>query len=411
MFLTPEIVSRLLRETPGMRTDPAIYYFLAPVFSGYFAYLRPKEKGIEISDVLLIWEDVCFLIEAKTRESSEDASRIWIKDKIEDGIDQINNRAKMLKSGGLKTLRNKWTGESTFKPSEIDYYYGIIILQHNSDCYDPRDVALDKFRDGEIPIQVFSLADFYQLLRFINTPIDFLVYYELRSIYGQKNYLMVHDEFNTYKGIIFSWCDIAKEIKDSTKPVEKVAEEQEFLLSYTKAILRTNDAKDEYYKMVAFGLLMDLSIISLCQNAPRDQKGNYVYDAEHEQNIEATRYMVELSRQRRCVYGEQWYLSASNSLKTDELHFSHGYSPTRHKTYIFISLPEVTDSAINFFASGRALEIMYKNHSKQCIIYAASTLNIIHTFEYVKSLVVGQAKDTEMEDKYIINTKCAFIEI
>jgi hypothetical protein len=410
MFLTDQIISRLLKETPGMRTDPAIFYLLTPVFSGYFSYLRPKDKGIEISDVLLIWEDVCFLIEAKTRESADDASRTWIKDKIEDGIEQINTRARMLKSGQLKNLQNKWTGKFTFEPSKIEYYYGVIVLQHNSEQYDPRDVALDKFKSSEIPIQVFSLADFYQLFRFINTPIDFLVYYELRSMFGRKNYLMVHDEFEIYKGIILSWSDLAKEIEGSSKPIEKIIEEQEFLLSCTKAILRTKDANDRDYKRVAFGLLIDLAIISLCQKAPKNEKGMYVYDPDHKYLIEATRFMMELSRQRRCVYGEQWFLSGSKSIKTDEFHYSHGYSPTRQKSYIFVSMPEVTDDSVNFFANNEALAIMNKNNSNRCIIYAASTMNILFTYEYLKKLVTGQMEIPEMEDEYVLDTKCALIE-
>ena len=220
---------------------------------------------------------------------------------------------------------------------------------------------------------------------------------------------MVHDEFETYKGIILGWRDIALEIEGSTKLLEKVAEEQEFLLSYTNAILRTDDATEENYKAVTFGLLIDLAIVSLCQLAPRDKKGSYLYDTDHAYLIEATKFMVELSRQRRCVYGEQWYLSASDSLKSNELRFSHGYSPLRQKTYCFVSMPKVTDDIVNSFANDTALNIMNDDQTSQCMIYAASSLNIVHTYDHLKSLVVGQQDPAEMEDKYIVDTKCAYI--
>ncbi len=220
---------------------------------------------------------------------------------------------------------------------------------------------------------------------------------------------MVHDEFEIYKGIILGWSDLAKEVEDSQKPVEKNIEEQEFLLTYTKAILRTSDATDQDYKRVAFGLLLDLAIISLCQQSPRDDKGKYVYDPAHEYLIESTRFMIELSRQRRCVYGEQWFMSGSKSAKTGELHYSHGYSPMRGKLYIFVSMPKVTEDHVNSFVNSEALVIMSKYGTKRCVVYAASTANILFTYEYLKKLVFGQAEVSDMEEEYILDTKCAFI--
>ncbi len=151
-------------------------------------------------------------------------------------------------------------------------------------------------------------------------------------------------------------------------------------------------------------------IISLCQKAPKDKKGMYVYDSDHKYLIEATRFMMELSRQRRCVYGEQWFLSGSKSIKTGELHYSHGYSPTRQKSYIFVSMPEVTEDSLKFFANNEALSIMNKNNSNGCIIYAASTMNILFTYEYLNKLVKGKLEEPEMEDEYILDTKCVLIE-
>ncbi len=404
MFLDEKVLANLLKETPGKRTDPAIYYLLSQRFTAYWLYLRPTSEGIEITDVLMFWDDVCFLIEAKTREKQSNASELWIKNKIADGIKQINERAENLKDGVVTKLRNKWRGEIQFNPDKIKYYYGIIVIQHYSAPYDPRNVASEEFNKSKIPIQVFSLFDFSELLRFINTPVDFLVYYEMRNKYGRENFLMVHNEFETYKSILF-------ETDEGDVNSKQIDEEKEFLLSYSKAILRTNDALDEDYKNVAYGLLIDLAIVSLCKKSPSDETGKRVGNDDHDFFIESIESMVELSRRRRCLYGKLWYSVALKALKNGALEYNQGTSPSRQKLYLFLSSTSLTNEVMKSFTQEVPIEIMGKSNTKRCIIYGASTDKILLNYNYLYNLVIGNKDNPELSIDNMIDTISAYISI
>jgi hypothetical protein len=133
----------------------------------------------------------------------------------------------MLRAGEVTELRNKWRGVAKWNPSQVKDYYGIIIMNHSSDLYEPRLIATEAFKKAEIPIQVFSLLDFSQLLRFVNTAWDFIVYYELRAKFGRRHDCPVHQEFETYQGILSSYDELLSEDGVS---IAKAKKEQAFLL-------------------------------------------------------------------------------------------------------------------------------------------------------------------------------------
>ena len=374
MFLTPEIISRLVKKRPGERTDPVIYYFMAPIFTGYWSFLQPKDKGIEISDVLLVWGDVCILVEAKTRESAEDADERWCRKHICQAIGQLNDRARMLRSGELRRLRNKWREDTEFDPAIIKNYYGLVIIQHQSETYEPREIATECFANSEIPIQVYSLADFHELLRFVNTPIDFIIYYELRHSYGKNHALPVHGEFGTYKSIILSWTDLVIDNEQSSRTSKEIQKSEDFVMSYTKAILRTCDATDDDYENVASGYLIDLAISSLSQTYP-DGDDSDPDVAEHELAVEAAEYMAELGRQRRCAYGAVWRSLAVEADRSREAEYSVGYSPTRNRVYVFVAAQVGSAGFVSKFSSLHATRLMDKHQVDRCVFYCDSAPN------------------------------------
>lgn len=161
-------IRRLISLPLGDRTNHVLDMMLSPFFLGYWTFSRPKFKGIEFADTLLVWDDVCLLFEAKTRSVPGGAPRVWIKTQIQNAASTLNKRAKMLSSGQVTDIRNKYRGVLEWKKLNVSWYYGVIILQHQSESYDAREIAEDAFRKSQIPIQVFSLYDFLQLIRVIN---------------------------------------------------------------------------------------------------------------------------------------------------------------------------------------------------------------------------------------------------
>ena len=145
MLFDDNKIEKLLKIPPGNRTNQVLYYLLEPHLFGYWTFLEPKHKEIEIADILFIWEDVVVLFEAKTKSKPEKANEVWIKSNLNDAISTLNERSKLLKSREVKEVRNKWRGILKWENLSIKHYYGVIILNHQSDLYDPRTVARDAF--------------------------------------------------------------------------------------------------------------------------------------------------------------------------------------------------------------------------------------------------------------------------
>ena len=66
--ITEKALLRIKKRPVGYRSEDFVNYFLSPWFSGYWAFPKPKYKGGEIADSLLLWGDVAFLIEVKDSE-------------------------------------------------------------------------------------------------------------------------------------------------------------------------------------------------------------------------------------------------------------------------------------------------------------------------------------------------------
>lgn len=129
---------RRIKELPrGKQTEHFIYHLLLPKILGYWAFHGPKHGGKELADILVWWEDVVLLFEAKTKDTPDYPKESWIREKLRGAIKSINDRAGMLKRGEVDVLRNKWRGEVKWDPSGIKDYIGVIILNYNFDRENP----------------------------------------------------------------------------------------------------------------------------------------------------------------------------------------------------------------------------------------------------------------------------------
>jgi hypothetical protein len=131
----------LLSLPPGRRTNAVLQVLLDPVVFGYWLFREPKHKGVEIADSLMVCGDTALLFEAKTRmkPAADDAS--WIRSKLGEAVKQLNERARMLKEGHVSELRNPWRGALTWDPSAVKWYYGVVVMNHQSGPYDPLEMA------------------------------------------------------------------------------------------------------------------------------------------------------------------------------------------------------------------------------------------------------------------------------
>lgn len=409
MLLDDNKIEKLLKIPPGNRTNQVLYYLLEPHLFGYWAFLEPKHKEIEIADILFIWEDVVVLFEAKTKSKPEKANEVWIKSNLNDAISTLNERSKLLKSGEVKGVRNKWRGILKWESLSIKHYYGVIILNHQSDPYDPRTVARDAFAKSEIPIQVFSFFDFSELLRFVNTPWDFIVYYELRHEYGRKNHLLVQKEFDIYQNILSDWPDLIISSKASQLSYEGLETEQKSLVENANVILKSESATEESYRRIAASFLLDLLLGSIAKKADQDETGKRVGSDEHDKLVNGMQSIAELSRRRRCHYGELWLNLAKESLNTNQSKHCVGYSPLRNRKYIMVAvLEQRLDNDLYF--SNVAFNLMKKDNATSCLCIVATAKKIVRTFESLLASVKGLEESEILQDNEILDATVIYID-
>jgi len=97
---------------PGLRTNRVLHdLLLKPRLLGYWTFLEPGTKNLEIADVLILFGDVALFVQAKTRAVSRPPSNVWVQEAIADAIEQVNDRVADLRAGKVKTIRNEWRGE------------------------------------------------------------------------------------------------------------------------------------------------------------------------------------------------------------------------------------------------------------------------------------------------------------
>ncbi len=398
IIMDENIVKHLLGLSPGYRTEDSLHYLLSPSFLGYWTFLRPKHKGTELADILLISGDVCFLFEAKTRTKPGDASEKWIKAKLEDAACQLNKRAESLAEGEVSEIRNEWRGIVSWSDLKIRCYYGIIIIQHQSDPYDPRKVAPRAFENSKIPLQVFSLYDFSQLIRVINTPSDFVFFYEMRAGFAQKHLVRVHDEYETVKTIISQWPELTKG-KPAAYTDDQVEKDQSFLLELLKVVLHAKNATEEACQDYASSMLVDLAIALVARKADQDHTGKRIGSKEHDFFVDAIGAIAEMTRKRRSLYGNRWLKQAYEGIRSGSLEYYSGYSPSRKTGYLFISTPGEPSLCTERILQLSDQELKKQSSSQDHISLAATSIQIVSTYLWLKSIAEREnPQDLELSE-------------
>lgn len=389
MFLNDAIVARLLRMPIGERTNEALYYLLAPHLLGYWTFPKPEQDGREIGDLLFIFGDVCIIFEAKTRATPDTPSKGWIRSRLRDAVSQINDDYRRLSGGEVRTLRNQWRGEVTWASLGIRYYQGVIVMMHQSDPYDPRDLE-PSIIESPIPVHVLSLFDLSELIRLMNTPWDFVVYLEFRHRLGRKYELTVHREQSVYWGILSEWPRLAREQRPDLEDT-KLEDDARFLRSYTHAVMHTSDVDDESKTKIAASYLLDIAAGSLMNKANKNNTGKRVGGPDHELLVRTVELITELSRRRRAEYGLLWLTVAQKAIVSGKAEIAKGYSLGRNRSYVYIAHPTSDLSPPELLAIARRR--MRLDQSTAVVVVTATATSIVATYNSIRASMDGQHSD------------------
>jgi hypothetical protein len=371
--ITDKALLRIKKRPVGYRSEDFVNYFLSPWFSGYWAFPKPKYKGGEIADSLLLWGDVAFLIEVKERKGIK-SNTDWAKHKIAKDKTKILNWVESLKTEDSIILKNKYR-EIEFPREKIKNYYGLIVLNHLSESYDANEFLRDDSTEQKVAIQVISLADIFHLLRYINTPWDFVNYFESRFRLSQKTSVKVHQEKSVFgQNLPHMYHEMKHDIGK-----EQADDWNEFMDITIKAVNGDFQAGDPGLRRFASSFLIDSAIGGILYKAPRDRHGNFIIDDKFVSLIKSVEKLTELNRLIRAFWGERFIEKAERSLTSGNDEFVTGQSPNREICYGFIATNK-TSKARERLIEKIARSILLKNNQLEGIFIAASPENIFSTF-------------------------------
>jgi len=377
-----KLVARWLKLPEGKRSESVLNHLLLPWFSGYWIFPNPKFKGEEIADALLLWGDVLFIIQIKTRKGIKSDIK-WAENKISEEKARIAKWIDRLKSEESIILRNKFR-EIEFPRDKVKYYYGLVVLNHHSDPYDANEFLYKGNEPLDIPIQVISLVDIHQLLRYINTPWDLVIYFESRSRLSHKTSLKVHQEdvaFSMNLEHIYheSAYDIGKDEADKCN---------EFMDVTIKAINGNLKEGDPGLRQYAVSFLIDASIGGQLNRAPKDKKGNFIIDNKFVMLTKAVEVLSEMSRLRRAFYGEIFLKQAEIALNTGNDEYEVGRSTKRGISYGFLATSK-SGKELEDFLGPIAMSTLADHGNYEGIFIAAPPENVFSLYQTFSGWFTG----------------------
>jgi hypothetical protein len=322
------------------------------------------------------------LFEAKTKETEANAKESWIRDRIKDAIKSINARVDMFKSGEVGVLKNRWVGEVLWDPRRVTSYFGIVVIHHNSEPYDPGDIAPDDFKTSKVPIAVISLADLMALVRHTNTVWDLIIYFECRFRLGLRQKLPVHQEEELYQAVL-SWYP---ELTEGYLDWEDAIRYQQYQLGISNAIIRSEIATEQGYADLAVSYLIDVCIRAMAEEKTRDDKVTESYS----RYVRAMAALSEMARYRRTEYGKRLLELARDAAEKSGTAEKASYSPSRDRAYLFVAFGGASSIPEEPYLEMRAKQELDKTNASSFLGIGAQAEKVISTYKWLLAVVKGQ---------------------
>jgi hypothetical protein len=378
---------RLLSLPPPQRTNAILSEQFASRFLGYWSFGEPKQAGIEWGDTLLVFDDVCFIVEAKTRNKPGGAPTTWIRSAIAGAVEQINKKADAFASGQVNTLRNKWRGQFKWGDLGIEHYYGIVVLMHTSDPYVASDLAPDAMASARYPTSVVSLHDLLELLRFINTAPDLINYFEMRHFISREYEIRVHEEQAVFNLYSTDWAKLTRRYLKPDWPEDQIRRHESELQSMRHAILDPASAPAESIEALHHSLLIDFALRVLIKKADPDATGMRVGSDEHRFYISCIEHFVELSRLRRAVYGRAWHETATKVLASGTEEWTECTSPSRRRAYLLVADPsdEPLQGQLALRVRDKLLDLVATTGTDSGVAVVGAAGALVSAFDYFTS--------------------------
>ena len=309
----------------GVDKERIVQWLLETAFFRDFVYRNPegKKRGKELSDVLIIYDDTVIIVQVKTHDSSKPIDE-WIKKELTNALKQLKGSYRMIKD----RIVTKFTNELLETKIEIDperhrWIYGIVVLACESPICDPLQY-IEKENIPEFAYHIFSLSDFDIVLQRMDTPGDFISYFELRFWARNELKPKLHDEENTMKRMIPLFPDLLGDRLKQLPP-----EKKEKTLGLWRRKLTAGANTLSHYE---FSMLID-DIIAKCHETDEDL---YAVDEKGKiNNQRIAEFFGYIDRERRIALGKRMYDCAKSAMDGKGHWFPYCQRAAK-RTYVFL---------------------------------------------------------------------------
>lgn len=326
----------------GYLTEDSVQKIAEDAFSSDFVFRSPRrEGGKEVTDVLVLFEDVALIIQSKAQainltNSEPSSSFDWVTKNLDKAGRQIRGAARAVRAGKMPYVENDRRGRVLFKNKDFPWLYGLVILHHQSEPYRPTELV-PILREINIPVHVFSLRDFWNLSKFLDTPGDLINYLEHRTdvLLPTLNPL-VHKEQEVW----IYYLEKMEEIMTLRAKKFNYALTKQDIQSYAQGLRQIAKGKDPDWE---YGLVIDHMIEKIHdvdpelealrigeKTVPRSDKATYAIIATE---------LGKINRIRRIALGRRYLEKAKLARDSGQDHFLVTHSLRRGDCMLFLTSP------------------------------------------------------------------------
>ena len=323
----------------GVDEEKVIQWFLEKSFFLDFVFRNPegKKKGKELTDAVVLYDDVLLMIEVKSQHSKRDPYK-WAKNNIKKALKQLNGTRRMLVERHVARLHNELRGKVSIDINKYLSHIGLIIVAHDSPPFIAEELVPD-LKKQSFPIHVISLKDFSILASRLDTAGDFICALELRQDIASKVTYFVHEEEKNITKM-FPYIDAVLRkyyANDSESVITRTCDSFKRLLS--------GELKSS--ANWRYGLLVD-DIIARAHDIDPSLAWHNPATAR-QTPVKIATYLGFLTRERRIALGKKMFKCVTGATDGKNHHFYH-YKPSLKQVFVFLATSEPREERVKILS-------------------------------------------------------------
>ncbi|MHB0972258.1 MAG: hypothetical protein ACYC7A_18055 [Thermoanaerobaculia bacterium] len=320
----------------GKQSEDDVQRFVEHAFSPDFVFRSPQHlkggKQKEATDVFVLFDDVALAIEVKAQALNADGSPAaddpdWTKRKLKKAVSQVKGSLRTTKAGQFIKLENDRRGPVQFSTDKFRYVYGLIVMNHNSAPFDACEIV-PELATVDHPVHVLSFADFYELARILDTPVDLISYFEVRTeILIPTLNPKVHAELTALEFYIDRFEELTSfqaKLHGEERPRELFTEHGEMLRRLYRG--DSSELEDSYFidKIINWTHQVDESAAPPFEDGERDY-------------VEVATHLASLTRPRRAYTGKAFRDAIRRAGESKQDAFAQFSSQRRNDCMLFLA--------------------------------------------------------------------------